>query len=192
VNEMPISVDVPRPDAESSRAVQAAVRRLASRIPELGEAFYRHLFGMLPEVKPLFPDDMLDQRQRLVEALLSSVYALHDPEGMEITLQRLGATHHRRQVKEDQYQYIPHALLRAVRDITAGEFSTWESSAWISVYSWMVAHMVAGARRARLLEEQGLSLPTGSLAVQTGALPLHTGNMPVHTGEFPAPTPLSF
>jgi nitric oxide dioxygenase len=178
-------VDVPRPDADSSRAVQAAVRRLAPRIPELGEAFYRHLFGMLPEVKFLFPDDMKDQRQRLVESLLSSVYALHDPAMMEVTLQQLGATHHRRGVKEDQYQYIPHALLRAVRDITPGDFSTWESSAWISVYSWMVAHMVAGARQARLLEEQGFSLPTGSLSAQTG-------NPSEHTGNFPAPSSLPF
>jgi hemoglobin-like flavoprotein len=158
---MPVYVDVPRPDAESTRIVQTAVRRLAPRIPELGEAFYRHLFGLLPEVRDLFPEDMENQRQRLVESLLSSVYALHDPAGMEVTLQRLGATHHRRRVKEDHYQYVPHALLRAVRDISPGDFSTWESSAWISVYSWMVAHMVAGARQARLLEERGLSISTG-------------------------------
>lgn len=153
MSDTALTVTVSRPDVDSTRVVQAAVHRLMPRVTELGVAFYRHLFGMLPEVRPLFPDDMVDQRQRLVEALLSAVHSLHDPQGMEVALQQLGETHYHRGVREDQYQYVPHALLRAVRDLAPGNFSTWESSAWISVYSWMVAHMVVGARRARMREE---------------------------------------
>jgi hemoglobin-like flavoprotein len=153
MSELPLVVDVPRPDPESARIVQEFVGRLSNRIPELGEAFYRHLFAMLPEVRPLFPDDMATQRDRLLNALLSSVYAIDDPLGMEARLQLLGESHHYRGIREDQYQYVAHALVRALRDTTPGEWSTWMSSAWISVYSWMIAHMVAGARRARLRDE---------------------------------------
>ncbi len=148
-----LQVDVPRPDEESARIVQQSVARLGNHLPALGEAFYRHLFAMLPEVRPLFPEEMADQRQRLLQALLTSVNSLHDPAAMEGRLQQLGESHYQWGILEDQYQYVAHALVRALRDINAGDWSTWVSSAWISVYSWMIAHMVAGARRARLRDE---------------------------------------
>ncbi|MEJ2578251.1 MAG: globin domain-containing protein [Kineosporiaceae bacterium] len=153
MSDNPVVPGVPRPDAESTRVVQEAVGRLSDRVPELGVYFYRHLFAMIPEVRPMFPDNMADQRLRLVRALLNAVYAIGDPVRAEVELQRLGEIHYYRGVREDQYQYVPHALLRALRDLSPGEFSTWQSSAWISVYSWMTAHMVAGARRAQLREE---------------------------------------
>jgi hemoglobin-like flavoprotein len=151
------SPEIARPDDDSARMVQESIARLAGREMELTEGFYNHLFAMLPEVRVLFPEDMAEQRVRLLKALLASVDSLHDPEGMEAQLQALGEIHYYRGIADDQYQYVGHALIRTVRDIVPGDWSTWLSSAWISVYSWMTQHMVFGAKRAREHVESGVS-----------------------------------
>jgi hemoglobin-like flavoprotein len=147
--------EIVRPDNDSARMVQESIARLAGREMELTEGFYNHLFAMLPEVRVLFPEDMAEQRVRLLKALLASVDSLHDPEGMEAQLQALGEIHYYWGIADDQYQYVGHALIRTVRDVVPGDWSTWLSSAWISVYSWMTQHMVLGAKRAREYAESG-------------------------------------
>lgn len=147
--------EIARPDADSARMVQRSIAHLAGRELQLTEGFYRHLFAMLPEARALFPDDMAEQRGRLLQALLSSVQSLDDPEGMEARLQALGEIHYYRGIADDQYQYVGHALIRTVRDVVPADWSTWLSSAWISVYSWMIQHMVVGAKRARAHAESG-------------------------------------
>jgi hemoglobin-like flavoprotein len=147
--------EIARPDADSARMVQRSIAHLAGRELQLTEGFYNHLFAMLPEARALFPDDMAEQRGRLLKALLSSVQALDDPAGMEARLQALGEIHFYRGIADDQYQYVGHALIRTVRDVVPADWSTWLSSAWISVYSWMIQHMVVGAKRARAHAESG-------------------------------------
>jgi hemoglobin-like flavoprotein len=147
--------EITRPDAHSARMVQRSIAHLAGRELQLTEGFYRHLFAMLPEARALFPEDMAEQRGRLLQALLSSVQSLHDPAGMEARLQALGEIHYYRGIADDQYQYVGHALIRTVRDVVPADWSTWLSSAWISVYSWMIQHMVVGAKRARTHAESG-------------------------------------
>jgi hemoglobin-like flavoprotein len=158
MSDFPLAA-IPRPDAESARMVQLSIRRLAGREQELTAGFYRNLFAMLPAVRPLFPEDMAEQRTRLLTALLASVDSLDDPAGMESRLQALGAIHYQRGIADDQYQYVAHALVRTVRDVVPGDWSTWLSSAWISVFSWMIAHMVLGAQLARARAEAGARQP---------------------------------
>lgn len=177
-------LDIPRPDAGSAHLVQQTVAHLAGRELELTEGFYNHLFAMLPEVRAMFPDDMADQRVRLLKALLATVDSLHDPAGMEASLQQLGEVHYYRGLQDDQYQYVAHALVRTIRDILPGDWSTWLSSAWISVYSWMIAHMVVGAKRARAREEGG-EAPGELMATQAGSYPEHSP-APASYREVPA------
>jgi hemoglobin-like flavoprotein len=155
------SPGIDRPDADSARQVQQSVARLAGREAELSRGFYSHLFAMLPEVRPLFPEDMAEQRVRLLTALLASISSLDDPVGMETRLQALGEIHYHRGIADDQYQYVGHALIRAIRDVVPGDWSTWLSSAWISVASWMIQHILVGAKRAR--EQAGSGPAAASL-----------------------------
>ncbi|HET9658482.1 MAG TPA: globin domain-containing protein [Kineosporiaceae bacterium] len=149
--------------------VQQSIQRFHGREMELTTGFYSHLFSMLPAARALFPEDMAEQRVQLLKALLASVDSLvHDPAGMEIRLQALGGVHYQRGIADDQYQYVAHALVRTVRDVMPGDWSTWLSSAWISVYSWMISHMEAGARQARQRDEAGIGQPDLHLQYQLG------------------------
>jgi hemoglobin-like flavoprotein len=150
-------VAIPAPDAESTRAVRVSIRRIAGRESELSELFYQHLFKMIPEVRRLFPDDMTEQRARLLAALLASVDALDDPIRMESDLLAMGEVHYYRGIEDHQYQYVAHALIRSVRELIPYEWSSELSSAWIAVYTWMITHMVTGAQYARAQAEAGLA-----------------------------------
>lgn len=158
---------IARPETATIRTVQESVTHLAGRQSALVARFYDHLFAMLPETRALFPDDPSGKRVRLVQAMLATVEALDSTEEVEEALQDLGAEHYQMGVQEYQYQYAGHALLRALREVTDDGWSTRHSSAWISVYSWVVSHMVRGARRAQ--RELPFPEEPGTRRVPTGA-----------------------
>ena len=145
-------------------AVRRSIALFAGREHELTQLFYRHLFSMVPEVRQLFPDDMTEQRARLLATLLASVDSLEHPEQMERDLIALGHVHYRRGLEDHQYQYVAHALVRSVRDLIPYDWSSELSSAWIGVYTWMIAHMVAGAQEARAQEAWALEARAQGMA----------------------------
>ncbi|WP_305786962.1 globin domain-containing protein [Symbioplanes lichenis] len=138
-----------RPSAEAMRIVQSTAGAVADRPVVLAEAFYRHLFELVPETRSMFPPDMTAQNEKLCRALLDGIRALTEPDryahDMERMLGMLGAHHARYYgVQPEHYPYVGHALVRAVRDLT-GDWSVATSSAWIWVYDWMSAHMLGDA-----------------------------------------------
>jgi hemoglobin-like flavoprotein len=149
---------IPRPDLVSAAIVRQSLAGLAGREDELTTGLYRHLFELLPEIRGLAAADVVAERTRLWHAFLASaqlvsVQSLSDPAGLEERLEALGESHHQRGLQEEHLQYLAHAMVRTLRDVIGGGWSTRLSSAWISVLSWAIAHMVRGARRAQDREE---------------------------------------
>lgn len=156
-----------RPDPSTVEAVRASCALVADRPALLAEAFYAHLFEMAPGLRPMFPVDMTGQMQKMSETLLWAVAQLgsadneDDVAEVEAALVRLGATHRTRYgVETEHYGYIGHALTRAVKDIAGARFSGGLSSAWIGVYQWVAAHMIAGADAADDPSPDAPELPT--------------------------------
>lgn len=132
------------------RIVQRGAAQVADRPVALAESFYHHLFLLVPEVRSMFPADMTAQNDKLCRALVAAIQALVEPDRyaatMEGNLRALGRQHdHRFGVLPEHYPYVGHALVRAVRDLT-GEWTAETSSAWVWVYDWLAAHMMAPER----------------------------------------------
>ncbi|MFB8763258.1 globin domain-containing protein [Nocardiopsis alba] len=138
--------EVPLPD----RDVIDLVRRSCADVPEgstrLAKCFYDNLFAMVPEVRDMFPSDIRPQQQRMADALLAVVRHLDSPDEISEYLRRLGRQHHRELgVRPEHYPHVGRALVRAVSEVSP----TWTSSmssAWVLVYQWITAHMMAGAQ----------------------------------------------
>jgi len=141
----------------------------------LADLFYHHLFILIPEARRLFNEDMSEQRMRLLSALLASVDSLDDPEQMERSLVHLGSVHYHRGLEDHQYMFVAHALVRSMRDLIPYDWSSELSSAWIDVYAWMIANMVAGAQQTRTRIEAGLATPGPTTSP--------------HQDSYPAPVP---
>lgn len=139
---------VRRPSPAVIEAVQASCAAVAARPVRLAEEFYANLFEMAPQVRGMFPADMTGQMQTMTDVLLGAIaqIATRDTAELEVTLQRLGATHRTRYgVESAHYLYIGHALTRAVREVAGPAYSGALSSSWIAVYQWIAVHMIAGA-----------------------------------------------
>ncbi|ASU56449.1 MULTISPECIES: globin domain-containing protein [Nocardiopsis] len=133
-------------------AVIEAVRQSCSALPpgstRLADRFYQNLFEMAPAVRDMFPANMQTQKERMAFALLEVVRYLDEPEEVAGYLRRLGAQHKRdMDIKPEHYPYVGRALVRAVSEVSP-TWSSSMSSAWIVVYEWITANMLAGAREA--------------------------------------------
>ncbi|MBR8742206.1 globin domain-containing protein [Nocardiopsis sp. MG754419] len=140
--------EVPLPDQE----IIDLVRQSAVDIPEgsarLAKSFYDNLFMMVPEVRGMFAADIKPQQQRMADALMSVVQHLDSPDEVAQYLQRLGHQHHRDLgVLPEHYPHVGRALVRAVSEVSP----TWTSamsSAWVLVFQWITANMLAGAQQS--------------------------------------------
>jgi nitric oxide dioxygenase len=138
------------------------VRDSCARLPqdqvELTREFYRQLFEMAPSTRSMFHEDMSEQHDRLLSALLAAVRALDRPEMVEDHLRRWGVVHRRMHgVTDEMYVYVGHALVRALHKI-AGHLETSVASSWIAVYEWMAAVMIDGAEAADVVDRDPSTL----------------------------------
>ncbi|WP_017569416.1 globin domain-containing protein [Nocardiopsis halotolerans] len=130
-------------------AVIDAVRQSCAGLPpgstHLADRFYQNLFAMAPAVRDMFPQNMRTQKERMAFALLEVVRYLDEPEEVAGYLRQLGAQHKRSLgVRPEHYPYVGRALVRAVSEVSP-TWSSSMSSAWIDVYEWITANMLAGA-----------------------------------------------
>ncbi|MFG1921081.1 globin domain-containing protein [Cryptosporangium sp. NPDC048952] len=134
--------------------MRASLDAVKDREVLFAECFYRRLFERTPRLRPLFPDDLSVQRERLTGALMTAMGTATsaDPQalaGFEDTLARMGARHATRYgVRAEYYPLVGDALVQAARDVAGPVWSTRTSSAWVAVYEWLAGHMIRGAAEA--------------------------------------------
>jgi hemoglobin-like flavoprotein len=140
--------EVPLPSPEVIESVRQSCSSIPEGSPKLAVAFYRNLFELVPSVRDMFPADIRPQQQRMADALVAVVRYLDSPDEIADYLQRLGAQHHTQLgVRPKDYPHVGRALVRAVSEVSP-TWSSSMSSAWVQVYEWITAHMLAGAERA--------------------------------------------
>lgn len=140
--------EVPLPSPDVIEAVRQSCSTLPEGSPRLAVAFYRNLFEIAPGVREMFAADLGPQQQRMADALVAVVRYLDEPEEIAGYLQQLGAQHHRELgVQPEHYPYVARALVRAVSEVSP-TWSSSMSSAWVLVYQWVTANMLAGAEQA--------------------------------------------
>jgi hemoglobin-like flavoprotein len=138
------------PDPPFTEEVITTVRdslHTMSNAKELTRIFYRELFAMRPDARGLFPADMTNQEEVLLSGILAAINAMDDPARVERTLRMWGVVHRRdKQITDDLYVYVGHALVRAVQQLTPYT-GTSVASAWVALYEWLAAVMIDGADR---------------------------------------------
>ena len=128
------------------------VRASAGRLIEMEDAFIRQLQY---ELAALIPDSASLRGaggwafcERMARTLLWAAVTDQPPDVIAATLRKLGARNWLDGFSETQYVSVAHALVRAVRDLCADDWSTSMSSAWISYFTWVRPHLMLGAQQA--------------------------------------------
>jgi hypothetical protein len=138
----------PRLDPGLLRVIRAS----ADRLIQLEDAFIRQLqyelATLIPDSARLRGPDGRVFCERMARTLLWVPVTGQPPDVIADTLRELGARNWLDGFPETQYVSVAHALVRAVRDLCADDWSASMSSAWISYFMWVKPHMMLGAQQA--------------------------------------------
>ncbi|WP_306204918.1 globin domain-containing protein [Actinoplanes sp. RD1] len=107
--------------------------------------FYARLFLTRPELRELFPVHMDGQRARLLQALITSVQTLEDPERFDEYLRGLGRDHRKFHVEPEHYEIVGRTLIEALREHGGEHWCVEYDQAWTDAYTKIAEKMLAGA-----------------------------------------------
>jgi hemoglobin-like flavoprotein len=109
------------------------------------DLFYMRLFEIAPRLRHLFPEDMRDQKRKLLVMIAMAVQGLHDLDRLLPQLKALGARHTSYGVQTHHYQAVGAALIWALERCLGNAFTPDVQQAWTRVYGLIASVMQQGA-----------------------------------------------
>jgi hemoglobin-like flavoprotein len=142
---------------DQKRALRRSWRLLEPLGETVSELFYRRLFEIRPDLRPLFPQDMASQKRKLLLMLVFIVKSMDwpleewasevDPESdLFLVVLALGRRHsHLYQVTDEHYGPVGEALIWTLEQGLGQAFEGATKAAWIQVYQFLSTAMKIAA-----------------------------------------------
>ena len=141
-------MQTPENTAPTATDIMLVRRTFDLVVPIAGVAadlFYDRLFYMAPSLRHMFPDDLRDQKRKLMVMLATAVHSLTDLDALAPKLMELGARHAGYGVRDHHYKIVGEALIWTLERGLADAFTPEVERAWVRVYLLIAATMQAGA-----------------------------------------------
>lgn len=122
--------------------------RLLLKGDQLATTFYAMLFERYPAVRPLFPNDLREQRAKLTQMLAWVVMKLDRPAELVPALRELGRKHVGYGARPDHYPLVRDALIDAMARTAGADWSSEIAEDWSQSIELIGRHMIAGAGAA--------------------------------------------
>jgi nitric oxide dioxygenase len=119
---------------EQKKLVQASFETILQGAEAFAALFYRRLFELDPDLRPLFKVALVQQERKLIDMLCVAVFGLDRLNRLLPALRLLGERHLNYGVKLEHYAIVREALLWALAERLAEEFTPELRSAWSAVY----------------------------------------------------------
>jgi hemoglobin-like flavoprotein len=132
-------------DARKVALVQDSFEKVAAIGPKVAEIFYAELFAIDPSLRSMFPADLTSQQKKLMAALAMVVRALHTPEKILDSAERLAVKHLEYKVRPEHYTYVGNALLRTLKKGLGSEFTPELCDAWTEAFRLLARVMKEAA-----------------------------------------------
>ena len=136
----------PHMPARRVHTIRKSFAQLARHEHVAGLVFYRRLFELAPELKPMFKGDIELQAKKLLEMLGVLIAMLERPHGLELELKAMGARHADYGVKDEHYAVVGQALLDMLGETLDGDFTPDVREAWTWLYGAVETLMKQGAQ----------------------------------------------
>lgn len=130
---------------EQVALVQSSFAKVEPIALTAANLFYDRLFVLEPSYRAMFPDNMTEQKQKLISMLAVAVHGLGKLGEIAPALRKLGHRHVGYGVTHDQYTVVGGALLWTLAEGLGDEFTPEVEAAWIAAYAMLSETMVAGA-----------------------------------------------
>jgi nitric oxide dioxygenase len=124
--------------ATTARSIEVDAERFSTR-------FYERLFELSPATRALFPDDLTEQRSKLVNELVFLVGAATDLPAFLERARDLGARHQTYGVRRGDYDSVRTALLDSLALVVGKRWTEESRRAWQALYRLIAETMLEGA-----------------------------------------------
>ncbi|MFK7765524.1 MAG: globin domain-containing protein [Roseobacter sp.] len=104
--------------------------------------FYAKLFDRAPELREMFPDQMVDQERKFAAALVVVVSSIVNLGTLRPVVEALARRHVSYGVTVDHFQTVEAALLATLEEQGATKE---ELALWRKIYRFLADHMIATA-----------------------------------------------
>jgi hemoglobin-like flavoprotein len=130
------------------KLVQDSFQKVVPIADTAATLFYDRLFVIAPQVRPLFPQDLTEQKKKLMQMLATAVTHLHEVEKIIPVVQGLGVRHAGYGVTEAHYEPVGAALLWTLEQGLGPVFTPEVKTAWVEAYGTLAGVMKAAAAEA--------------------------------------------
>jgi nitric oxide dioxygenase len=128
--------------------IQNSFATLALDAENAGEVFYRHLFALAPEVRPLFSEEMTVQQLKLLQTLAIVVDALSRLPTILPVVRELARRHVSYGTSDEHYPVVGQALIAMLREILGDGLDAETEAAWGEAYGVLSSEMIQASRKA--------------------------------------------
>ncbi|MEO0763940.1 MAG: globin family protein, partial [Pseudomonadota bacterium] len=119
---------------EKVALVQESFKKVAPIADTAADIFYDKLFLMAPDVRPMFPEDMSEQKKKLMQMIGTAVSNLHQADIIVGAVEDLGRRHVGYGVEERHYDVVGAALLDTLAAGLGDAFTAEVKDAWTETY----------------------------------------------------------
>jgi hemoglobin-like flavoprotein len=133
--------------------VQQSFAKVAPIADTAASLFYERLFEIAPAVKPLFPADMAEQRDKLMATLAAVVAGLGNMENILPVASALAKRHVDYGVRPEHYKPVGSALLWTLERGLGEGWSSDLAAAWSAAYGTVSRYMISEAYGRTLAAE---------------------------------------
>ena len=115
--------------------VQSSFKKVVPIAGTAADLFYDRLFEIAPEVRPLFPQDLGEQKKKLMTMLGTAVSNLHKLDTILPAVKDLGSRHKGYGVTAAHYAPVGAALLWTLEKGLGPDFTPEVKAAWTETYN---------------------------------------------------------
>lgn len=123
--------------------VQTSFEKVVPIAGAAADLFYGRLFEIAPEVRPMFPQDMTEQKTKLMAMLGTAVTNLHKLDEILPAVKAMGERHKGYGVTAAQYAPVGAALLWTLEQGLGPDFTPEVKDAWTETYTALAGVMTS-------------------------------------------------
>ena len=127
------------------KLVQDSFAKVAPISGKAAELFYGRLFEIAPQVRAMFPDDMTEQRKKLMATLAIVVNGLTNLETILPAASALAKRHVGYGAQPAHYPVVGEALLWTLEKGLGGSWTPPVAAAWTAAYTTLSNFMIGEA-----------------------------------------------
>jgi hemoglobin-like flavoprotein len=127
------------------KLVQTSFAQVAPIAATAADLFYGRLFEIAPQVRPMFPEDLREQKKKLIAMLGTAVAGLSNLDTLVPAVRALGRRHGGYGVKAQHYAQVGSALLWTLEKGLGAAFTPEVRDAWATAYIVLSTTMIEAA-----------------------------------------------